>query len=139
MTFSLHVTSVDVKLIDKAAVHRAMAGRYLDIVQGTFGANGQNRPTVWSPLSPAYAKRVKPPVPTLFRKGTLFQSLRVTFSEAQGTVWTDSPIAEFHQFGTSKMPARPFFPFYRDGSPTQFAVDEVTKAASSAIARKQRR
>ena len=33
-------------------------------------------------------------------------------------VYTDKEYAGYHQFGTKKMPARPFFPFDRSGRPT---------------------
>lgn len=139
MTFTLRVTSSDIKLVDKTAIHRAMAKRYRQIVLGAFGVNGQHRPTTWSPLSDAYAKRIAKqggtPVPTLYRRGAIFRSINDFASPEKGSVFTFNEIAAFHQFGTSKMPARPIFPFFRDGTPTPYAQQEVTRAAELEIKR----
>ena len=139
MTFELRVSSVNIKIVDKRRVHAAMAKRYRQIVLGTFGANGQNRPTVWAPLSRDYAKQVARkggvPVPTLYRRGTIFRSVGEFASESRGTVFTYNPIAAFHQFGTSKMPAREFFPFDRAGNPTSFAQSEMEKVVVNEITR----
>ena len=45
-----------------------------------------------------------------------FQS-RLTGSDTV-VVYTDKKYAGYHQLGTKKMPARPFFPFDRNGQPT---------------------
>jgi phage gpG-like protein len=102
------------------------------------------RPQNWSPLKPATIKAKnrdgygsKP----LIRSGTLSQSPRV-ISATRRTVTVGSDrrvgahsLAAIHQLGTrdGRIPARPFFPFSRDGQPTQRALKSVNSAARAAI------
>ena len=121
-------------IIDKTRVHWAMALRYKEIVLGTFGPNGVNRPATWPALSPAYAKRVKPPVPTLKRTiGRIPNSIHATANESCGSVFTEEPLAMYHQFAMGHNKYRPFFQFDQLGQPTAFIVEEMRKAALDAI------
>lgn len=147
---SIRVTNVRVNLstagiVDRTDVHRAMAQRYRQIVLGTFGTNGQNRPDYWPDLSRSYVahnreRNRRTPTyvgkrPTLYRSGALFKSIIATWGPEKGTVSTDNPYALDHQFGVRyrNLPARPFFPFRRDGTPTVFVQQEMTKAALSVL------
>jgi len=140
MSFTLKVTAFNLDIVDKRQVHAAMAKRYRQVVLGAFGANGQNRPTMWQPLSPAYAKRIAKsggqPVPTLYRRGTIFNSIGESASEQMGSVFTFNPLAEYHQFGTDKLPSRPFFPFDRAGNPTRFIQLQMEQVAEREIHRR---
>lgn len=149
MSDSVRVTSIKVSIdpktiVDMTKVHRAMAVRYRQIVQGTFGPNGVNRPEPWPDLSRSYVyenrkRNLKTPTytgvkATLFRTGTLFKSIMASWGLLKGTVSTDNPYAPRHQFGEpwNRLPARPFFPFYRDGTPTQYARSEMERVAVQA-------
>lgn len=65
----------------------------------------------------------------LYRTGALSQSLRPVASGDTFGVASDRPYAVFHQFGTSKMPARPFVPAL--GKP---GAEKLTPAAEKAVA-----
>jgi hypothetical protein len=118
-----------IKIFNPTAVHAAMATAYRKLVWGTLGPFGENRPEPWPALSKSYAKRVRPQVPTLYRDGTLARSIQISADASAGHVGTDLDIAAYHQYGTARMPARLFFQFYRNGSPTLIAEETVAKAA----------
>ena len=74
------------------------------------------RPAPWAPRKDTKATHpllIKHPVGGLWQS---FQS-RLTGSDTV-VVYTDKKYAGYHQLGTKKMPARPFFPFDRNGQPT---------------------
>ncbi len=58
-----------------------------------------------------YARKKKGRTSPLIDTGALFRSIRV--AEPQGDsveITSDRPYATYHQFGTTRMPARPFIP-----------------------------
>lgn len=123
--------SIDVsRAFDRVGVHKAMATRYKQIVQGSFGPDGQNRATPWPALNPAYAKRVNPKVPTLMReKKRIYNSIFATADSNAGHVFCTSDLGPYHQYGMGKNKLRPFFPFYRNGQPTAYAQAEMERVA----------
>ena len=129
---------IDPRIIDKTSINRAMALRYADMVLQTFGASGTGRPSEWPALSSAYAKRVSPPVPTLYRSGNLAHSIEASWDREAGHVRCGTGkigvIAYAHQFGvpSRNLPARPFFPIQPNGQPTQAAQDAMQKTATEA-------
>jgi phage gpG-like protein len=86
-----------------------------------FESKGQSIGSQWRPLSPAYAawkSRHYPGRPLLVLRRLMKDSLvrsesrNAIFNRAGGrqlVLGTRIKYAKFHQYGTSKMPARPFF------------------------------
>ena len=72
------------------------------------------RPSPWAPR-----KDKKSTHPLLIKSGALRQSIswRVTAPDTV-VVGSDKKYASYHQFGTKRMPARPFFPVDRNGQLT---------------------
>lgn len=65
----------------------------------------------------------------LKRDGVLWRSIRITSLTARGvTIGTDRFYAQFHQMGTKRMPARPFFPFNDRGM-----VPEAARRVEAAL------
>ncbi len=65
----------------------------------------------------------------LKRDGVLWRSIRISgLTKARVTVGTDRFYAHFHQLGTRTTPARPFFPFDKDGK-LEAAADDRVQAA----------
>lgn len=100
------------------------------------------RPAPWPPLAAstkkgigaaaAKAKAAEKAVAghvLLYRTGALSQSLRPVASGDTFGVASDRPYAVFHQYGTKKMPARPFVPAL--GKP---GAEKLTPAAEKAVA-----
>jgi phage gpG-like protein len=92
------------------------------------------RPSAWAPLSPKTLKRRKATgrgSAPLKLTGTLARSPRITgLTGRTVTIGSDRPYAAHHQLGSrdgKRPPARPFFPFTKDGRPTP-------RARSSALA-----
>jgi len=85
------------------------------------------RPLPWPPHSPrthATWPLLMPP------KAHLWRSIRVTSYDARhATVGTDRPYAPYLQFGTRKMPARPFLPFFAPNMPTPMLVTALQQRA----------
>jgi phage gpG-like protein len=107
------------------------APKYFAIVQDGFATGGAQRGSGgrfaggnWAWLSPKYAAwkhKHYPGQPLLVREGTLRESVRWGGTgvgsggifEAYSTfaiVGTTVPYGNYHQYGTSRMPARPFLP-----------------------------
>jgi len=162
MPNDIRITSIKIQIdaaaiVDKTAVHRAMANRYRDIVRANFGFSGIDRPTPWRPLSDRYRNylsrmgKAKPSdarrgVATLFRTGRLFASIRASSDSQAGHVISDGvPYNIIQQFGgfirrafdnkPITIPPRPYFPFYRDGRPTAYAQSEMERVAKEAASR----
>lgn len=116
------------------AIHEAIASRVHSIVLKNFGESGLDRPSSWSPLSPRYANRVKRTFATLELSGNLKRSVRSTSSPAEAVIWQDSsvPYGAAHQFGSEKLPARPFFPMVGDGV-TPFVEQQISEAVEESI------
>ena len=78
------------------------------------------RPSPWAPRKKSYKH------PPLLRSTGMYNkiSYRVT---GRGTVIVGSPhvYSIYHQMGTKKMPARPFFPFYRNGQIMPSVMREI--------------
>ena len=81
-----------------------------DIYTEHFLSNGNGS---WAPLDPQYGawKALHyPGAPTLIRTDNLFQSIErfsvEEINDMSATFGTDAKVAEFHQYGTWKMPKR---------------------------------
>ena len=94
---------------------------WMDRIDRAFVTKGQSIGTKWKPLSPSYAAwkgRHFPGRPLLVLRGPMKQSLTDESSRnaiynrkggRQLILGTRIKYAKFHQYGTDKMPARPFF------------------------------
>ena len=68
----------------------------------------------WESLSASTLERKISSFP-LIESGELFDSLEFNASNKGWTVGTDNDYAEYHQFGTDTIPARPFLGFTEEG------------------------
>lgn len=70
--------------------------------------------------------------PLLRLSTLLYRSIRVTEVDAgHVTIGSDRTYAGFHQFGTRKMPARPFMPFDAAGMPTPRVIQALEQRAAA--------
>lgn len=107
------------------------APKYYAMVQDLFatggrarGGGGKFKSGAWAPLSPRYRvwkQEHYPGRPILVREGHLRESMNwhggapgpggiFEATASYAIVGTSIPYAKFHQYGTVKMPARPFTP-----------------------------
>lgn len=121
-------------------VLRAIGMRFRDITQANFGVAGAHRPTQWPPYArdyPKWGKRKGGPA-TLIQTGKLRGSFVVDSNHndyveisAEGI-----PYADAHQFGSKRVPARPYFPILSKGfnaTLTPFAQRELEQAAEQEL------
>ena len=92
------------------------------------------RPAPWAPRK---ASKRDDGHPLLIRSGNLRQSISWRLSGSD-TVVVGAPMkyAAYHQLGTRKMPARPFFPFSRSGQLTP-AMDRKIKGILERVCREE--
>lgn len=108
---------------------------YMDGIRQRFGSFSQGEGD-WPPLSPRYAKQKLKQYGhelILVRTGHMFTSLfpgqpdNIRFVLPDGSVvGTDDPKAHFHQYGTSRMPARPILVPPDDPSMPSNTLDDMT-------------
>lgn len=115
-----------------------MAGEFLELTRQNFGEAGLDRPQEWPELSKKYAKRVGRSYATLFLHGDLFESFQINNAYQFSEVFSESPYAEAHQFGTDTLPARGFMPILNDKESeeavlTDQAQSKCIEAAQRAI------
>lgn len=119
--------------LDLSPVSKAAAEFVVNTGTEAF-TNESLRPSPWDPLSDAYEKKLKNAWSSkaknkkkeflhqlLIDSGDLKDSLKLLESPAGSSdggyiarVASDREYAAYHQFGTSKMPARPFLPINAD-------------------------
>lgn len=155
--FTLHAEDVSGKLRllaahlngpEKRKLLEVMGERLLWITRQNFGATGIARPSEWSELSSAYARRVKRAYATLDSEegggghGALFRSMRKQVSDDHVTVSAGeneaTEYASAHQYGEGHMPLRPYFPITGDKDNeklTPHAEHELIAAAESELER----
>lgn len=109
----------------------AMGLAVVSMTQRAF-TQSRFRPTPWPPLRPrtiaAKARQGKSNKP-LIAQGLLARSPRiVNVTNTRVTVGSDRPYASYHQLGTTRIPARPFFPFTGRGRATAEARRQVIQA-----------
>lgn len=138
--------SVDLRRIEdglrgsaKRELLRTAGYEFWQITRESFGANKENRPVEWSPLSEKYKKALRrksfgtPLVPTLLRAGTLMNSIRVRVdNDSYAEVFTTCDYARTHQFGFHGVPARPYFPVINDQL-TPYANSRITQKLQNQI------
>ena len=78
------------------------------------------RPAPWAPRKSGGKHAL------LIRSGELRNNFRYRLNgDAAVVVWTKVKYAGYHQFGTKKMPARPFFPFLPNGQIMPTVMREI--------------
>lgn len=116
----------------KVELQGAMADAFYEVVMGNFGTLGFDRPWDWSPLSPAYARKVGRSYATLFVTGALKDSVKhESVNPDAASVWmskSDVPYALAHHYGNleKNLPARRVFPLDLADHVTQLTLDWVT-------------
>lgn len=79
----------------------------------------------WDPLAPAtVAARRGSSAKPLIDTGTLRNSITTEFDALSILLGTNVPYAGPHQFGTARIPMRPFFPVTEDGDPVAEGLAE---------------
>jgi phage gpG-like protein len=112
----------------------ALEAAGLVVVQRTVRAFDEPgvRPAPWQALkASSLASKAKAGKSNaiLKRDGVLWRSIRITSLTSRGvTIGTDRFYAKFHQLGTRRMPARPFFPFDKSGRLESTAASRVESA-----------
>lgn len=114
----------------------AMGLAVVSITQRNF-TQSRYRPAAWPPLKAktikAKAKAGKSNRP-LVGEGLLARSPRVVSVDRRRVViGSDRPYASYHQLGTRRVPARPFFPFTRSGNLTPAARRVVLAALKGSL------
>jgi phage gpG-like protein len=117
----------------RKAVMLEMGRELLNITQEQFGPDKPNRPAPWPPLSDSYKKKIKyfgPP--KLILSGALHDSFTIRATSTEVFVTAHKPYAEYQQFGTNKMPMRPYFPVV-DGELTPYAEERIRERGEAAV------
>ena len=101
------------------------------------------RPTEWAEWAPAtkaqrLRRKKKPGTRILVDTGTLMRSLGVESGEDDGmALGTTTTYGVYHQYGTKKMPARPFVPvtgdFGGEATPTAVAEKRMLRTLETAM------
>ena len=81
-----------------------------DIKNRVFGQEVDPRGNPWADLSP-YTWSRKRSSRKLYETGRLLKSIKISGDRSGIQMKATAPYASFHQTGTRKMPARPFFGF----------------------------
>lgn len=86
------------------------------------------RPSPWAALKPetkAQKRKAGKSSAMLKRDGLLWRSPRLAMQGRKVSVVTDRHYARYHQLGTRSIPARPFFPWGKNGRMTPLAKKRV--------------
>ncbi len=139
---------------DKVGIHTAIAMDLQSLAKRAF-TDSALRPSAWPNKSDGSAA-------TLRKSGTLAKSIRVLASANAATIVSDRAYAAIHQLGGktkahvirprngqalktpygvfkkvnhpgSKIPARPYMPFHRDGRPTALALQRIARIVSKKL------
>jgi phage gpG-like protein len=89
-------------------VNRDFGRSQVESIKGAFNDGGHHRRggERWALLSPETVERKRSNRP-LVLTGELKNSVRFTLRENTIEIFTDNPVARFHQFGTRNIPNRP--------------------------------
>lgn len=94
----------------RRSVVDAMAAELLAVTESNFRSE-RLRPATWAPLAESTLKRKKKDTGMLINHGTMVRGFSVENATAEGAeIANTQKYAVYHQFGTKKMPARPFVP-----------------------------
>lgn len=124
------------KLQDPKPSLKAMGTVIVSLAMRAF-TDASLRPSAWAPLSQRTLQRRKADgrgSKPLMRTGVLSRSPRITrLTKSSVHTGSDRRYAVHHQFGTSTIPARPFFPFDEHGRPTAKARTLMMSAARKTL------
>lgn len=101
----------------------------------------RNRPATWPDFAEStkksMSKKRKKSPKLLIDNATLLRSLSVTEGADGASLESAVDYAGYHQYGTKKMPARPFVPvtgeYGKEATPTPEAEKRMMKAAEAAL------
>lgn len=146
-TIDLSPLKAKQKLVESAEFKRAVAQAGAQAALGQVGmafeTQGAHYGEAWAPraasttaaLSAKKRKKngklskARTPKPLLVSTGTLKKSFFVVESGGSFAVATPVGYAKYHEFGTSKMPARPVMPIDASGNPRGGKVESAIKRA----------
>lgn len=144
----LKVAQEVVKSIEfRREVSRAGAQAAVQQVDLAFRTGGSHYGDPWEPRSTSTAKalsarkrkkngklgKARTPKPLLVDTGTLRKSFFVSHAGGDAfSVATPVPYAKYHEYSTSKMPARPVMPIDAAGNPRGAKVETAIKRAMEA-------
>lgn len=96
------------------------------------------RPEAWAPLKAAtlaQKRRAGKSTALLKRDGVLWRSPRIISADGSRViVGTDRFYARFHQLGTKRIPARPFFPWHKNGRISAVAQSRIRAVLAKKLA-----
>ncbi len=81
----------------------------------------------WSPLKPKTLKYKPRNKPILERSGLMRSAVRVDIEGSSVKARVNVAYAQFHQYGTRKMPQRRFLPFDNQGRPSPTLENEINE------------
>lgn len=114
------------KVRDKKPILEAMGAQLVSLTVLAF-TDESLRPAPWLPRK---ARKGDDGHSLLRKSGAMWHSIRISeLTNDHVTVASDRPYASYQQFGTKHIPARPFFPFKKNGRLTQTAQEKILHAA----------
>ncbi len=110
------------------------AGSAAVVAEGTRAfRDASARPAPWAPLAASTLKRKKGRGNVLIENGALAQSIAAgPASDERVEVGTDRPYAPFLQYGTKRMPARPFMPWTGESDGLSATAEDAVREAMEA-------
>ncbi len=129
MNITIQVSSISVVGVDRAT--KAIADYLRGVALTSFSSESTPNGKQWTALNPSYAKRKKNRQKILQDTGQLKDSVFVQALGNEVIFRTNRPVkggyelGALHQFGTRKMPARPFFPIDQAGILYQDDAEEI--------------
>lgn len=103
----LRQNAVGKKIRDYRQPMRAVGNLLLSETRANFNSERSPEGSSWAALSPATIER-KGHARKLWETGAMYASIGVTIGDKSAEVYSNDWKASFHQYGTVKMPARPF-------------------------------
>ena len=104
-----------------------------EIARNSFTKDKSLRPSPWAP------RKDKKKHALLLRSTDMWREIKhKVISDDTVAVGTKADYAKYHQHGTKKMPARPFFPIDKAGNLTLYAQSEVARKIDEAYAKELR-
>jgi phage gpG-like protein len=125
------------KVRDKRPVLEAAGATMAGLTVQAF-RNASIRPKEWDELAESTLKRKGGKGNVLIDSGALWQSIVSDPGSSQVEIGTDRFYAPYLQFGTSRMPARPFIPVTDDDELTPLASRRVGDAVERVLRRAAR-
>lgn len=124
------------QVVDGREITRKVANVLLQEAEAAFDNEKSPEGESWAKLNPDYKKRRYDKGYTgniLQVTGDLVKSLNIDYGDNFAVIGAGEPYGQYHQLGTSKMPARPFLGLSHDGVEEIKAIlnRELSKVAQS--------